>query len=378
MNKFYIGTLNNISDKGISRFTDNYKIIDDIGKANGIIVRSYKMNDMRFSENLLAIARAGSGVNNIPVENCSNQGIVVFNTPGANSNAVKEIVISAMIMGARNMYEGISWGQTLEGDVTTLVEKGKKQFSGTEISGKTIGIVGLGAIGGRIANATSALGMNVVGYEPYEPNPCLKVPVKRYDDIDEMLGVCDFVSIHVPSLPSTRAKVNRDFIEKMKDGAILLNYSRADIVVPADIIDAVESGKLYKYITDLLEAEYIGKKGIIATPHIGASTEEAEENCAIMATDQLMGYLDNGNIVNSVNYPDVSLERIPDSKRHCLALRAHNDADTVKSKLAEFYGDSLMEIVGDKKGEIAYFIIDLKNDCEKIFECDCVIRARVI
>lgn len=378
MSKFYIGILNNISDKGLSRFTDNYEIIDNIEKANGIIVRSYKMNDLEFSEDLLAIARAGSGVNNIPVENCSNQGIVVFNTPGANSNAVKEIVIAAMIMCARNIYEGISWGQTLEGDVATIVEKGKKQFSGIEISGKTIGIIGIGATGARIANATFALGMNVVGYEPYKPNPCLNVPVKIYDDIDEMLGICDFVSIHVPSLPSTKGKVNKDFIEKMKDGAILLNYSRADIVVPGDIIDAVESGKLHKYITDLLEAEYIGIKGIIATPHIGASTTEAEENCAVMATDQLMDYLDNGNIVNSVNYPNVSLERRPGSKRHCLTLRAHKDVDIVKSELSEFYGDSLLEIAGDKQGNLAYFIINIKKDCEKLFECDYVIRTRVI
>ncbi|NLY87726.1 MAG: 3-phosphoglycerate dehydrogenase [Clostridiales bacterium] len=378
MSKFNIGTLNNISDKGLSKFNDNYDLIDDIDKANGIIVRSYKMHDMGLSENLLAIARAGAGVNNIPIDRCSEKGIVVFNTPGANANAVKELVIAGMIMSARNMYESISWGQTLEGDVTNTVEKGKKQFAGIEILGKTLGVIGLGAIGSRIANAASSLGMTVVGYEPFEPNTCLTAPVEIYKNLDEMLGICDFVSIHVPSLPDTLGMVNKDFIDKMKDGAVLINYSRAELVIPNDIIEAVCSGKLHKYITDLLEPEFIGKKGIVATTHIGASTIEAEENCAVMAANQLMEYLENGNITNSVNFPSLSLENKPGTKKHCITICNDKDLEMLKSKLSEFYGDSLLEIVGAQKGEVGYFILRVKEDCEKIFNCTCVVRNRVV
>lgn len=378
MSKFYIGTLNNISGKGLSKLTDNYQLVEDIDKANGIILRSYKMHDMTLSENLLAIARAGAGVNNIPVEKCSNEGIVVFNAPGANANAVKELVIAGMIMGARNIFEGVSWGQTLEEDVTASVEKGKKQFAGTEISGKTLGIIGLGAIGSRIANSANALGMKVLGYEPYEPNSCLNSPVELFEDVYKMIGLCDFVSLHLPSLPSTKGMVNKEFIEKMKDGSILLNFSRADLVVPKDIIDAVDSEKLRKYMTDLLEPEYIGKAGIVATPHLGASTAEAEENCAVMSVDQIMDFLENGNIVNSVNFPTVSLENKPGTKKHCIMLKIEKDIEFVKAKLTEFYGDDLLEIVGKNKGEFAYVIVRVKENCDKKFECKCVLRNRVI
>lgn len=378
MAKYSIGTLNNISDKGLSRLTDSFELVEDVEKANGIIVRSYKMHDMDFSDDLLAIGRAGAGVNNIPLDKCAEKGIVVFNAPGANSNAVKELAIAGMIMGARNMYEGIAWGQTLEGDVAANVEKGKKQFAGTEIAGKTLGVIGLGAIGAKIANAAEALGMKVVGYEAFVPHPCLTADVKLYDSAEEMVPECDFVTIHVPSLPTTIGMVNKEFIAKMKDGVIFMNYARPDLIVVDDVVEALKSGKMRKYMTDLLEPDYIGKEGIVATPHLGASTAEAEENCAIMATDQVMDYLENGNIVNSVNFPRVSLEKSGD-ERHCFLVKTEKAAEDVEAAIKEHYGDKLAGFAGTKMrgGDFGYFIADVKAGAEP-FACDCVIRSRVI
>ena len=378
MGKYYIGTLNNISDKGLCRLTDNFELVEDVEKANGIILRSFKMHDMELSDNLMAVGRAGAGVNNIPLDKCADKGIVVFNTPGANSNAVKELAVAGMIMGARNMYEGISWGQTLEGDVATEVEKGKKQFAGTEIAGKTVGIIGLGAIGAKIANAAEALGMTVVGYEAFKPHPCMTADVKLYDSVEEMVPVCDFISIHVPSLPTTKGMVNKDLIAKMKDGVIFMNYARPDLVVVDDVVAALESGKMRKYMTDLLEPEYIGKKGIVATPHLGASTAEAEENCAIMATDQLMDYLENGNIINSVNFPRVTLEAKAGTKKHCVAFKCEKAIEDVKAKVEEFYGECLVDFAGGKRGDYGYFIAQVKEGCDKQFACDCVLKFREI
>ena len=378
MDKYFIGTLNNISQKGLCRLTDKFELTDDVDKANGIILRSFKMHDMELSDNLLAVGRAGAGVNNIPLDKCADKGIVVFNTPGANSNAVKELAVAGMIMGARNIYEGISWGQTLEGDVAANVEKGKKQFAGTEIAGKTLGIIGLGAIGAKIANAGEALGMKVVGYEAFVPHPCLTADVKLYDSAEEMVPECDFISIHVPSLPTTKGMVNKDLIEKMKDGVIFMNYARPDLIVVDDVVEALESGKMRKYMTDLLEPEYIGKKGIVATPHLGASTAEAEENCAIMATDQLMDYLENGNLVNSVNFLGrVTMERAAGSDRHCFLIKCDKAADEVEAKIKDFYGDKLLGFAGSKRNEFGYFIADVAAGAEP-FSCDCVIKSRVL
>ena len=378
MDKYFIGTLNNISEKGLCRLTDKFELTDDVDKANGIIVRSFKMHDMELSDELLAIGRAGAGVNNIPLDKCAEKGIVVFNAPGANSNAVKELAVAGMIMGARNMYEGIAWGQTLEGDVAANVEKGKKQFAGTEIAGKTLGVIGLGAIGAKIANAAEALGMKVVGYEAFTPHPCLTADVDLKDSVEEMVPECDFITIHVPSLPTTKGMVNKDLIAKMKDGVIFMNYARPDLIVVEDVVAALESGKMRKYMTDLLEPEYIGKKGIVATPHLGASTAEAEENCAIMATDQLMDYLENGNIVNSVNFPRVSMEK-KGAERHCFLLKNDKTADEVKAKMEEFYGDKLAGFAGAKNraNEYGYFIADVAAGTEP-FSCDCIIRTRVL
>lgn len=380
MAKYSIGTLNNISKVGLDRLTDQYALTEDINEANGIVVRSYKMHEMDFSDNLLAIGRAGAGVNNIPLDRCADEGIVVFNTPGANSNAVKELVIAGLIMGSRNMYEGISWANTLEGDVSGQVEKGKKQFAGTEIEGKTLGIIGLGAIGAKVANAAYALGMNIVG-NSVVVHPILTAPCKMYDDVAEMVKVCDYVSIHVPSLPATKGMINKDLIANMKDGAIVLNYARPDLVVEEDIIAALESGKLRKYMTDLADENLINKPGIVSTPHLGASTKEAEDNCASMAVDELMDYIENGNIRNSVNFPPVSLDAEAGTTRVGILYKGEVD---VTALLNEAVGaDKVVKVeIGKSRTEYGYALALVKEDackdCLAGIKADGVIKVRVL
>lgn len=380
MAKYLIGTLNNISKVGLDRLTDQYALTEDINEANGIVVRSYKMHEMDFSDNLLAIGRAGAGVNNIPLDRCADEGIVVFNTPGANSNAVKELVIAGLIMGSRNMYEGISWANTLEGDVSGQVEKGKKQFAGTEIEGKTLGIIGLGAIGAKVANAAHALGMNIVG-NSVVVHPFLTAPCKMYDDVAEMVKVCDYVSIHVPSLPATKGMINKDLIANMKDGAIVLNYARPDLVVEEDIIAALESGKLRKYMTDLADENLINKPGIVSTPHLGASTKEAEDNCASMAVDELMDYIENGNIRNSVNFPPVSLDAEAGTTRVGILYKGEVD---VTALLNEAIGaDKVVKVeIGKSRTEYGYALALVKEDackdCLASIKADGVIKVRVL
>lgn len=380
MAKYSIGTLNNISKVGLDRLTNQYALTEDINEANGIVVRSYKMHEMDFSDNLLAIGRAGAGVNNIPLDRCADEGIVVFNTPGANSNAVKELVIAGLIMGSRNMYEGISWANTLEGDVSGQVEKGKKQFAGTEIEGKTLGIIGLGAIGAKVANAAHALGMNIVG-NSVVVHPFLTAPCKMYDDVAEMVKVCDYVSIHVPSLPATKGMINKDLIANMKDGAIVLNYARPDLVVEEDIIAALESGKLRKYMTDLADENLINKPGIVSTPHLGASTKEAEDNCASMAVDELMDYIENGNIRNSVNFPPVSLDAEAGTTRVGILYKGEVD---VTALLNEAVGaDKVVKVeIGKSRTEYGYALALVKEDackdCLAGIKADGVIKVRVL
>ena len=380
MAKYSIGTLNNISKVGLDRLTDQYTLTEDINEANGIVVRSYKMHEMDFSDNLLAIGRAGAGVNNIPLDRCADEGIVVFNTPGANANAVKELVIAGLIMGSRNMYEGISWANTLEGDVAGQVEKGKKQFAGTEIEGKTLGIIGLGAIGAKVANAAHALGMNIVG-NSVVVHPFLTAPCEMYDDVAEMVKVCDYVSIHVPSLPATKGMINKNLIANMKDGAIVLNYARPDLVVEEDIIAALESGKLRKYMTDLADENLINKPGIVSTPHLGASTKEAEDNCASMAVDELMDYIENGNIRNSVNFPPVSLDAEAGTTRVGILYKGEVD---VTALLNDAVGaDKVVKVeIGKSRTEYGYALALVKEDackdCLAGIKADGVIKVRVL
>ncbi len=380
MAKYSIGTLNNISKVGLDRLTNQYALTEDINEANGIVVRSYKMHEMDFSDNLLAIGRAGAGVNNIPLDRCADEGIVVFNTPGANSNAVKELVIAGLIMGSRNMYEGISWANTLEGDVSGQVEKGKKQFAGTEIEGKTLGIIGLGAIGAKVANAAHALGMNIVG-NSVVVHPFLTAPCKMYDDVAEMVKVCDYVSIHVPSLPATKGMINKDLIANMKDGAIVLNYARPDLVVEEDIIAALESGKLRKYMTDLADENLINKPGIVSTPHLGASTKEAEDNCASMAVDELMDYIENGNIRNSVNFPPVSLDAEAGTTRVGILYKGEVDVTALMNEAVG--ADKVVKVeIGKSRTEYGYALALVKEDackdCLAGIKADGVIKVRVL
>ena len=312
---YNIQTLNKISKAGLSRLGDNYKASDNAENPDAVLVRSASMHDMELPESLLAIARAGAGVNNIPLEKCSEKGIVVFNTPGANANAVKELVLTALLISSRKVVDGIEWAKTLKGNgdaVGKMVEKGKSQFVGPEIQGKTLGVIGLGAIGILVANAAVSLGMDVIGYDPYlSVDNALKISrkVKHVVNLDDIFENSDYITVHVPLTPDTKGVINKESIAKMKDGVRILNYSRADLVVSSDIIDAIEKGKISAYVTDFATDDILDTKGVIVTPHLGASTPESEDNCARMAADEIKDYLENGNITNSVTMPSVSMPR---------------------------------------------------------------------
>ncbi len=306
-------TLNKISPVGTNEFGANYNVSDSCENPDAIMVRSASMHDMQMPESLLAIARAGAGVNNIPVNDCAEQGIVVFNTPGANANAVKELAIAALLLASRDIIGGIEWAKTLTGDdVAKQVEKGKSNFAGHEITGKTLGVVGLGAIGVNVANSANKLGMKVLGYDPYISLKSawnLSSHVSKATDLDDIYAHSDIICIHAPLTEETKHFVNTDSITKMKDGVIIINLSRADLVCDEDMAKALEEGKVAKYITDFPNAKTIAMKNCISIPHLGASTEESEDNCAYMAAHEIMDYLENGNIVNSVNYPAVEMPK---------------------------------------------------------------------
>ncbi|HKK95490.1 MAG TPA: 3-phosphoglycerate dehydrogenase [Anaerovoracaceae bacterium] len=365
MEKLYVSTLNNISTVGLNHLNDNYALTEDIDKAKGILVRSHGMHDMEFSEDLMAIARAGAGVNNIPLEKCADKGIVVFNTPGANANAVKELVIAGILISARNIDKGMAWASTLSENVSKEVEKGKKQFAGTEIKGKKLGVVGLGAIGVLVANAATALGMQVYGTDPFFSTKAalnLNSNVEFVPTTEEMLAECDYVSLHLPSLESTKGMFNKDMIKNMKDGSVLLNFARGNLIIEEDILDALKIGNLGKYVTDFPSDSIINKEGVVSIPHLGASTEEAEDNCATMATLQLMDYIENGNIVNSVNYPAVSMKALPNTKKIAVMTK---DVDDVISMLSKALGGSnILEFATNKKGAYGYTLVMISKDCD--------------
>ena len=312
---FHVHCLNKISKAGTDCFNENYEVGAEVQNPDAVMVRSASMHEMDFNPELLAIARAGAGVNNIPLDRCSEEGIVVFNTPGANANAVKELVLAALLMTSRKIVDGIEWVQTLkeeEGDPAKLVEKGKSAFSGPEISGKKLGVIGLGAIGILVANAAKSLGMEVYGYDPYLSVDAawgLSRSIHHARTLDEIYAVSDYITVHVPLTPDTREMVNAESIAKMKDGVRLLNFARGELMNTADVLAALESGKVAAYATDFASKELIGAKGVLVTPHLGASTPESEDNCARMAARELMDYLENGNIRNSVNMPAVSMPR---------------------------------------------------------------------
>ena len=376
---YKIGTFNKISPVGLSRLTDNYALVEDPNEASGIILRSYDMHEMDFSDELLAIGRAGAGTNNIPVDKCAEQGIVVFNAPGANANAVKELCIAGMLLAARNIPAGLAWAKTLVGSegVGKQIEKGKGQFAGTEIMGKTIGIIGLGAIGAMVANAAEALGMTVIGYDAFfndKMKQALSPTVKVVDRVEDLYPACDYISIHVPANDATKGMIDKAAFDQMRDGVIFLNFSRDKLMNDEDLLAAIDSGKVATYVTDFADDRVLNadKEQIIVLPHLGASSAEAEDNCATMAVDQVMDYLENGNIVNSVNFPAVSLgER--KGNRICVIARADAGAE---EKVREAFPEA--RIASGTKGDYTYVIAEADAIDESRISGEGIIRVRTI
>ncbi len=382
-------TLNAISPVINDVFDSNYNVSADAKSPIGIILRSFKMHDYVLDENTVAVARAGAGVNNIPIEEYAKQGVVVFNTPGANANAVKELVITALLLGSRKIVDAIRWVDTLKDqgeEVGKLVEKGKSNFVGGEIEGKKLGVIGLGAIGAKVANSAIALGMEVYGYDPFlSVNAALKLSraVKVVKELDELLKICDYVTIHVPYIKDqNKGLINAGKIRMMKDGAVIINCARGELVDSEDIIKATESGKIARYITDFPSAELIGKENIICIPHLGASTPEAEDNCAVMASKQLIDYIENGNVVNSVNYPNCSMPR---STKYRLVI-LHKNIANILAQITSAVGKegvNIENMSNQSKGDYAVTILDVnkglsEESIKHVSSVDGIIRVRVI
>ena len=374
---YKISTLNKISPAGLARLTDEYTITENVQEANSIILRSYNMHDMDLPADLMAVGRAGAGVNNIPLDKWAQQGIVVFNAPGANANAVKELCLAGMFLAARNITEGFEWAKTLIGteDVGKAVEKGKGQFAGTEIKGKTLGVIGLGAIGVLVANAAESLGMNVIGHDPFlsvKAAHSLSNTIDIADSLKDLYPQCDYITIHVPVMDSTKAMINAEAFAQMKDGVVFLNFARDKLVNDSDLLSAIDSGKVKKYITDFPNDTVIGKKGILALPHLGASSAEAEDNCAVMAVDQVMDYLENGNIVNSVNMPACTLGP---KKGTRISIISKADAGVLEKVAAICDGD----VINKVKGEYAYTLAETTGDVdESAITGEGIIRVRIL
>lgn len=364
---FRIKTLNEISPVIKKVFTADYAVGSEIDNEDAIIVRSAKMHDMPISDSLLAVARAGAGYNNIPVDKCSERGIVVFNTPGANANAVKELTIAGMLLAGRDIVGGIEWARTLNGEgdkVAALVEKGKNHFVGPELKGKKLAVIGLGAIGTMVANAGHALEMDVYGYDPFlsvEHALMLSRAVHKAGDLDKLLAEADFVSLHLPLTDKTRGMVDADMLCKFKPGAVLLNFSRGELVDGAAVLEAVKAGRLRRYVTDFPSEDMLGAEGVIALPHLGASTPESEDNCAEMAAQELAGYLTRGAIINSVNYPACD-PGYTDGARLCvLHANVPNMVGSVTALLAA-QGINIANMVNKSRGALAYTVIDADGE----------------
>ena len=361
---YKIQTLNKIDQEGLQVFPlSSYEIASEIPHPDAIVVRSFNMHEMEMPSSLKAIARAGAGVNNIPIDKCTEKGIVVFNTPGANANAVKELVLAGLLLSSRNIAGGIDWAKTLvgEGDkVPALVEKGKANFGGNEIKGKTLAIIGLGAIGVLVANAAQSLGMKVFGYDPYisvDHAWKLDQSIARAEGIDSLLAQADFITLQVPLMDATRGFINKEKINMMKNGVKILNFARGELVVNADIIAALETGKVATYVTDFPDEELLKAKNVIAIPHLGASTNESEVNCAIMAAEQTRHFLENGNIRNSVNFPEAEMERNSSARIIIANRNVPNMVSQISTTLAQ--GDiNIANMLNRNKKDIAYNIID--------------------
>lgn len=383
-----IQTLNNISSNGMKEFPqDAYEIQHDLSQPDGILVRSFSMHSMTIPDSVKAIARAGAGVNNIPIDECTSKGIVVFNTPGANANAVKELVIASLLLSSRRIMEGVEWTRSLYGEknVATIVEAGKKEFAGVEIAGKKLGIIGLGAIGALVANDALALEMEVYGYDPYisvETAWRLSRNVQRIDSLEQIFSTCDFISIHVPLTDETNGFVNDKLLSVMKKGSRILNFSRAELINESALEAALENGTVGIYVTDFPNDHVIGMKNVIPIPHLGASTVESEENCARMAARQLKNYLETGNIKNSVNFPNVELPYTGKKRITISHKNIPNMVGQITGLLAK-YQVNIADMVNRSKGSYAYTMIDLDDGVNDqieylLKEIDGVIAVRIL
>ena len=385
---YKIHYLNPISSKGTALWSEQYESAPVLAQADAVLVRSAPMHELVFSDSLLAVARAGAGVNNIPLERCAENGIVVFNTPGANANGVVELSLCGMLLGCRDIIGGISWVQSIkdEPDVAKRVEKGKSKFAGFEIMGRSLGVIGLGAIGGPLANAARRLGMQVYGYDPYISIDAawhLDSHIVRVKTLDEIFQNCDIISLHVPLMDSTKGIINLEALEKMKDGVILLNFAR-DLLVDDDAVEAaLKTGKVRRYITDFPNDKTAKMEGVIAIPHLGASTEESEDNCAKMAVRQVMNYLENGNIMNSVNFPNCDMGICSKASRVTILHK------NIPSSLSRFTavlaqeGINISDLLNRSRGEYAYTMLDLDSApsadaINNLKTIEGVLRVRVI
>ncbi len=386
---FDILTLNKIAACGLDKFdADNYSVSDNCENPDGIILRSFSMHEMELGSNLKAIARAGAGVNNIPIDKCTEKGIVVFNSPGANANAVKELVLAGLLLSSRNIVGGIEWAKTLQGkgeEVGKLVEKGKSQFVGPEIKGKTLGVIGLGAIGVMVANAAQHLGMEVIGYDPYMTIDAawhLSHNIKKANDLSEIYAKSDYITLHVPANDSTVGMINSETIKAMKNGVRILNFARGTLVNEAHMAVALEEKKVACYVVDFPSDAVLSMENVIAIPHLGASTPESEDNCAIMAAEELKEYLENGNIKNSVNFPNCEMPREAGTR----VTIAHKNVPNMLSRFSAIMADNHLNIVNminKSKKENAYTIMDIDGDVSDsiiaaIADIDGVLGVRVL
>ncbi|MBO5215207.1 MAG: phosphoglycerate dehydrogenase [Clostridia bacterium] len=385
---FNLLKLNEISDATNNVLTDNYNLTAQCDSPDAIVLRSYNMHEYDIPSSVLCVGRAGAGVNNIPIDKCSQNGIVVFNPPGANANAVKELVICGLLLAGRKVSQGIEWATTLKGkgeDVAKLVEKGKNSFVGSEIYGKTLGIIGLGAIGALVANAAIGLGMKVIGYDPYISIDAawhLDNRVYKETDIDEVFANCDFISLHVPLNASTKHIVNTHTISLMKKGSAILNFARGELADNNAVINALSSENLSRYVTDFPCDELLGVDGVICIPHLGASTPEAEDNCAVMVTKQIIDYLENGNITNSVNFPSCVVPRLGETRITVFHKNVKNVLSAITSIISS-NGHNISNMVSQSKGDYAYLVLDIDEKCtqnilDEILKLDTVLRIRVI
>ncbi len=385
---YHIHYLNKISPQGTALWTQDYALVENAQNADAILVRSASMHDMDLPRSLLAVARAGAGVNNIPLTSCAEQGIVVFNTPGANANSVMELTLCGMLLGCRDIVGGINWVQSIKGssEISRLVEKGKSQFAGHEICHKNLGVIGLGAVGGPLANAARGLGMNVYGYDPFisiEAAWHLDSHIVRVNNQDEIYSRCDIISLHTPLMDDTRKMINAEALSKMKDGVIILNFAR-DLLVDDDAMaQALACGKVSRYVTDFPNEKTANMSGCIAIPHLGASTEESEDNCAKMAVQELMDYLENGNIRNSVNYPNCDMGICRAEGR--ITLLHRNIPNSLGRFTAAIAGENINidGLMNKSRGEFAYTMLDLDRHpsaeaVEQLKQIDGVLRVRVI